>query len=100
MRNRRLRVDTHATIFGVEGEYVSVEVEISPPEPDVNFAGDIEITAVWYEDIGCVMDEMSDAEIEELTDRVDAELSQLDDPAELRADYLYDQRKDDALEGR
>ena len=98
-RNRHLMIDTWATVCGVELD-VAVEVDISPAEPDVGFAGDMCVCAVSYGDTGCVMDQMSDSELEDLTERVDGEISRMDDPADARADYLYEQRRDMALEFR
>ena len=98
-RNRHLMINTWATVCGVELD-VAVEVDISPAESDVNWPGDMCVCAVWFEDRGCLMSEMSDDEMDELEQRVDLEISQMDDPADDRADYLYEQRRDMALEFR
>lgn len=101
MRNNNRKINTYCTIAGVEDCDVLVEVDISPPEPDVNWAGGLDICSVWFEDQGCQLDRMSEEEIANLQERIEGDLS---DKAEAeyydRADHAYEQRKDLAAEIR
>jgi hypothetical protein len=91
-------VDTWVEIDGVEMD-VLVHYRISPAEPDVNWAGDLEIQGVYYEDHGNIEDQIEDKEFNELVERVSNLLTQAGDPADDYADHLYDLRKDREAEG-
>ena len=61
---------TYCTVAGVEHDDVAVFWEYAPPEPDVNFAGGVEVCSVILEDQGCIMYDMTDAELKELETRL------------------------------
>ena len=86
---------TTVEIDGFEHD-VAVFWESSPPEPDVNWPGGLEITAVFHEDNGCLMDELSDEQITALESEAEGE--PVDDDG--YGDYLYDQEKDRRAEER
>ena len=73
---------------------VRVFYDISPPEPDVNWPGDLEIYAVVIEDDN-IIDEISDEWLDLIKDQIAAE-----ERADYydRGDYLYDRMKDERME--
>ena len=73
--------DTYVWIGGEEFD-VCVHYDTSPAEPDVNWAGGLDITAVYLEDQGCVMDDMTDEEFEQLEMRVNEHENRRTDPYE------------------
>lgn len=93
------RINTYVEINGEE-ENISVELEYSPPEPDVNFAGGIEIVGVWCEDTE-VSGQLTEQAFEDLEQRmVDEYTTGVSDDIDERADWEYEQRKDAMLEDR
>ena len=72
-------LDTFCEINGIEHD-VLVSYYTSPAEPDVNWAGDLEIQGVYLagED---VMDNMTDAELTQLVLRVNEEENERTDPS-------------------
>ncbi len=69
------KLDTWALIGGHEQD-VCVFWESSPPEPDVGWAGGLVLDGVYFEDEGDVSDDMSDAEMADLFERVEVELGE------------------------
>ena len=61
--------DTYVEHDGTEFD-VKVHWEASPAEPDVNWPGSFEVTSVWYEDEGDIIDDLSAAELADLTERM------------------------------
>jgi hypothetical protein len=62
--------DTWVEVDGVELD-VAVFFDSSPAEPDVNWGGDLDITAVYFQDEGCMLEAMSEDETEALYTRVE-----------------------------
>jgi hypothetical protein len=62
-------IDTYVEIDGVEHD-VAVSLYYQPAEPDVNVGESLEVESVWFEDEGCIMDKMSEAEVEALKQRL------------------------------
>ena len=93
MRKQKQPIQTHVTIDDNEFE-VAVFYDYQPEESDTNTAAGIEITSVFYEDEGCIMDQVSDDELESLGQRIIECLYGDDDGY---GDYLYEQRKDERL---
>jgi len=88
--------------FQSSGEYQSfIELpiilswEATPPEPDVNWPGSLEITSVLFGRAELI-DYLSDQDIEEMQREVQEHLDSTNDPDAL-GDYLYDLRKDEGL---
>lgn len=77
-------VYTFATVAGHEADCVAVTYESYPAEPDVGISAGIEIMSVVEEDT-CLMYMMTDDEIEELEERIMADIAS---GAECHADYL------------
>ena len=69
-QNSRYPINTYCEIDGVYHDSVAVFVDASPAEPDVNFGGSFEVTGVYLEDQGDMMDHMTDEEIKALEDRL------------------------------
>jgi hypothetical protein len=90
---------TWCEVQGVECDVV-VSFDASPPEPDVNWGGDLALTEVSLKTGGSVINEMTEPEFEALQERVDEYLNEMDDPREDYGDYLYDQKKDREAEER
>ena len=91
---KTLEYNTTAVIGGVEHD-VLVHYAVGPPEPDVGWAGELEIHAVWFEDEGDIQEQMSPEELEALIEQLPG-----DEPdPDLRADYEYDRMVDDKLTG-
>lgn len=67
MRLFRNPVHTHCECKGVELD-VAVNCDYQPPE--LHVAEDLEITAIWYEDQGDIIDELLDHELEALRMRL------------------------------
>lgn len=88
---------TTIEIDDVELDPVKVYYESSPPEPDVNWAGGLEILSVIYQDED-VMPKMSEKEIDALHDRLSDQLS-WNAQDDGYGDWLYDCRRDDMLTG-
>ena len=86
-------IDTYCTIQGVEQE-VLVEVDYQPDEPDVGVSEGIEVVSVWFEDAGCQLGNMTDDEVDELTQRLWEDQPTDDD----YGDYLYEQERDRRME--
>ena len=84
--------NTWCSIYGEEHD-VMVEYTVSPPEPDVNWPGDIEVNAVWCEECGNMVDEMTNAELAELIERLTE-----DEDDGGREDYEYERWKERKLE--
>ena len=94
------KITTYATVAGVELDDIEVEVDVSPPERDVNFAGDLDICAVMHNGRDVIGD-MSDSEVNALAERMDSEVSQIaEDDYDALCDWQYQNRKDMALEMR
>ena len=60
---------TWCTVDEVEFD-VLVTWESSPEEKDVNWPGSFEITGVYLEDQGCILDKLSNEELDDLTMRM------------------------------
>ena len=90
--------DTTCEVQEVELDPVRVFYESSPPEPDVNWGGDLEITGVEYQgrEVGILM---SVAEQRALLDSLNDYLNGLGED-DGYGDYLYDQMKDAKAEER
>ena len=71
--------DTYAEIDEVELD-VMVFYNTSPAEPDVNWGGSCDVTGVYFEDEGCMMEAMSDEEIDTLEQRVLEHENSINDP--------------------
>ncbi len=56
---------TQVEINDVEQDVMVIYSECAP-EPDVGFAGGVEIEGVYFEDQGCVMSEMSEDQLDAL----------------------------------
>ena len=89
--------ETWAEVQGVECDVIC-SYDSSPPEPDVNWGGDFTLTEVSLKTGGSVIDEMTDQEIEDLTERVENDLNDLGSD-DGYGDYLYDRMVDDKLTG-
>ena len=76
---------------------VVVEYEVSPPEPDVNYGGGVDITSVLTRDGTEIVERLSERQIADLVDQV-GEVST--DDYYARGDWEYDQRKDREAEDR
>ena len=94
MRNRKK--------FQSSGEYqsfielpINISWEATPPEPDVNWPGSLEITSVLFGRAELI-DYLSDQDIEEMQREVQEHLDGMNDPDDY-GDYLYDLRKDEGL---
>ena len=61
---------TFVEIGEVEYDGCRVDFDSSPPEPDVNFGGDLEITSVEFKGKD-LLDKMSKAELDNLLERTD-----------------------------
>ncbi len=62
---------TYATIAGADVDTVHVEFDSSPAEPDVNAGASFDVTWVSYKKDGDnLLDDMSQDEIDELSDRL------------------------------
>jgi len=61
--------DTYIEIDGVEHD-VKVTYYTSPAEPDVNHAGDCEITGVYFEDEGDITSKIPQADYDALQERL------------------------------
>ena len=72
--------DTYAEIDGVEQDSVTVFYNTSPAEREVNWGGSCDVTGVYFEDEGCMMEAMSDEEIETLEQRVLEHENSINDP--------------------
>ena len=67
----------------------------SKPEPSVNWPGGIEIEGVWFEDEGCILDRMTDAEVSELeTELADYEADRALDFEEGKAEAMMEARRE------
>jgi hypothetical protein len=64
-----LKFLTYCEIDGVEHDPVEVYVDASPAEPDVNWGGSFDVTSVTAKGRD-LMESMTDAEIESLTERL------------------------------
>ena len=71
--------DTFCEIQGVEHD-VCVHYETSPAEPDVGWAGGLDINGVYLEDQGCQISNMTDDEYEQLLMRVNEHENDRTDP--------------------
>ena len=90
-------VNATAYVKGTEYDAL-VEYRICPAEPDVNFYGGLEIEGVWCEDLGDLLDEMTEAECDSLVDSITDEVNQrCADDIDEYGDYLYEQAKDRRL---
>lgn len=58
-------IDTYCTVKGVDCD-VKVEFDYQPEEPDVNVGQSVDILGVYYEDEGCVLDDMTEVEVRAL----------------------------------
>jgi hypothetical protein len=67
-----LKFLTYCEIDGVEHDPVEVYVDASPAEPDVNWGGSFDVTSVMVKGPNHrdLMPEMTDEEIESLTERL------------------------------
>jgi hypothetical protein len=88
--------------FQSSGEYqsfielpINISWEATPPEPDVNWPGSLEITSVLFSKVELI-GYLSDQHIEEMQREVQEHLDGMNDPDAL-GDYLYDLRKDEGL---
>lgn len=86
-------VATYVVIDGIEHD-VDAEYRIAPAEPQVNFDGGIEVECAWYEDQGCILDQLDDDEYEQLVIRVTDIVNGYGDPDDERGDWLHDLAKD------
>lgn len=89
-------VETYVTIGGIE-YLVAVEYDHSPPEPHVNFGGDIEVISAWHEKNGDLISVLSDDEYEQLKIRVwdylnDYHEGMLEDYAEAKREAMMEDR--------
>jgi hypothetical protein len=64
-----LKFITYVEIDGVEHDPAEVYVDASPAEPDVNWGGSFDVTSVTSKGRD-LMESMTDAEIESLTERL------------------------------
>jgi len=96
MRKTRDYWETWVTVGEIELGGCRVFFDSSPPEPDVNFGGDLEVTSLEWRGRD-VYHDMSPAEEEALLVRLEEHLSGEDDGY---SDYLYEQRRDYELEQR
>ena len=64
------RLQTYCEIQGIEQDVLAC-YDTSPAEPDVNWPGGLDLTAVIFEDEGCVMSHMTEEEVSELESRLD-----------------------------
>ena len=71
--------ETYCEIGGVECD-VLVHYHSSPAEPDVNWPGGVDVQGVYFEDQGCLLTEMTDDEIEQLTMRLNEHLNDINNP--------------------
>lgn len=78
MRPRRRKVPsyifTYVSVGDVEHDNVQVHFDSSPPEPDVNWPGGFELECAMLNGHD-LMEDMTDEEIEQLSMRVQEELS-------------------------
>ena len=74
---------------------INISWEATPPEPDVNWPGSLEITSVLFGKVELI-DYLSDHDIEEMQREVQEHLDGMNDPDDY-GDYLYDLRKDERL---
>ena len=94
-------IQTCGTVAGVDHDHLDVQVYSWPTERDTNTAEGFEITAVFFEDEGCVMEQMTPEELASLESTIAGLLSsQAAEEAQCRADWAYDCWKDEQLEGR
>jgi hypothetical protein len=70
---------TFCEIQGVE-HAVCVHYDTSPAEPDVGWAGGLDINGVYLEDQGCQISNMTDEEYEQLEMRVNEHENDRTDP--------------------
>ena len=88
-------IDTYCNVSGVECA-VLVHYDYQPAEPDVNVGEGVEVTAAYFEDEGCVLDDMTEGEVHELEQRILEGLSGGDYDA--YCDHKYDQMVDRRLD--
>jgi hypothetical protein len=89
---------TWCEVLGAEVDVI-VTYDASPPEADVNWPGDLDLTEVSLTTGGSVINEMTEPEFEALQERVDEYLNSLGED-DGYGDYLYDQKKDREAEER
>ena len=94
---RRDRKYTTTVYDEHDNEYDNVDVlyDVCEAEPDVGFAGGIEIYAIQYEDQGCIMDKLTERALDDLADEIGEYLRGY---YEDEADYRYEQWRDRQLE--
>ena len=91
-------IETYCTAAGVYHDSVAVEFDSWPAEPDVNVSEGIEITHVWLEDQGNIIDTLSESEMTDLEDRMLGDMRQdAEDRYHDAADHAYEQMKDRKL---
>jgi hypothetical protein len=71
---------TSLEINEVENEYMVIYSEVGA-EPDVGEQGGIEIEGVYFEDQGCVMDQISDFDLDQLALEIGESLQSRHDAA-------------------
>jgi hypothetical protein len=69
-------IDTWANVGAAEHE-VRCEFEIQPEEKDTNTPAGFEIVRAWFEDEGCILSDMKEVEIDDLTERVEELLNSM-----------------------
>ena len=90
-------IDTWCECKGAEHD-VLVEYDAWPAEYDTNTAAGMEVTAVWFENQGCILDQMTEKEVASLEERV---IEYLNGVAEYdKGEFEYERRKDMALDIR